>query len=281
MNGSWLVRALLFAAIASIIFGFTSHDEGVMMDADTMAEAGDDDGASAEASPEDAPDEAGFAPAHEESGDGKESEHEPGLFIGIGSGIIAMIFLGSGIFEFVKIAVLMALFTPLLAKKSKNDELNRGRILGFIEGNAGIHFSALRDALQLANGVTAHHLQYLEAQNQIISWRDGKLRRYAASHVTVDQMAAIEHPVIGTRLAILETLSDAGQFGLSNVQLASKLHLSRQLASYHLKYLSQASFIEKTLAKKRSPWKLTAQGTDALTQDKGVGESKINLPNPS
>ncbi|HJL97964.1 MAG TPA: hypothetical protein QF401_07425, partial [Candidatus Poseidoniaceae archaeon] len=70
MNGSWLVRALLFAAIASIIFGFTSHDEGVMMDADTMAEAGDDDGASAEASPEDAPDEAGFAPAHEESGDG-------------------------------------------------------------------------------------------------------------------------------------------------------------------------------------------------------------------
>ena len=80
----------------------------------------------------------------------------------------------------------MALFSPLLAKikSTREDLLTRGRILGYLEANAGIHFSALRDALGLANGVTAYHLQILESKNQIISWRDGKLRRYAISSLS-------------------------------------------------------------------------------------------------
>jgi len=264
MNGSWVVRFLLIAAITSLIFGISvdsqststtdSNDEGTTsspesFDDATESTSGDD-----------------FEPKYSEDAEQDGSGNESNSFIGLGGGILAVLFLGSGVFEVLKIAVLMALFTPLLSKKSRNDELNKGRILGFIEGNAGIHFSALRDGLQLANGVTAYHLQMLETQNEIISWRDGKLRRYAAAHLSTEQRAAVAHPVIGTRLAILETLSRAGQLGLSNAQIAEQLQLSRQLLSYHIKSLSEESFIEKVLPKRRSPWILTTNGEEIIVQ---------------
>ena len=264
MNGSWVVRFLLIAAITSLIFGISvdsqststtdSNDEGATsspesFDDATESTSGDD-----------------FEPKYSENAEQDGSGNESNSFIGLGGGILAVLFLGSGVFEVLKIAVLMALFTPLLSKKSRNDELNKGRILGFIEGNAGIHFSALRDGLQLANGVTAYHLQILETQNEIISWRDGKLRRYAAAHLSTEQRAAVAHPVIGTRLAILETLSRAGQLGLSNAQIAEQLQLSRQLLSYHIKSLSEESFIEKVLPKRRSPWILTTNGEEIIVQ---------------
>lgn len=266
MNGSWVVRFLLIAAIASLMFGISMDEPpalsgGLTGDAEPYPEASFEEAA-------DSTSEDDFEQMYSERQDERGSESS--LYIGLGSGILAVLFLGTGIIEVVKVAVLMALFTPLISKKTRNDELNKGRILGFVEGNAGIHFSALRDGLQLANGVTAHHLQMLEAQNKIISWRDGKLRRYAAAHLSNEQRAAVAHPVIGTRLAILETLSQAGQLGLSNTQIAEELQLSRQLLSYHLKSLSEESFIEKTLSKRRSPWKLTSNGQEILLQGNGA-----------
>ncbi|MBT5026512.1 MAG: winged helix-turn-helix transcriptional regulator [Euryarchaeota archaeon] len=264
MNGSWVVRFLFIAAISSLVFGLSGDNQSI------STNVPNDEGAafSPEGFDEATESTSGndFEPKYSEDAEQGSNGSEPNYFIGLGGGILAALFLGSGVFEVLKIAVLMALFTPLISKKSRNDELNRGRILGFIEGNAGIHFSALRDGLQLANGVTAYHLQMLETQNEIISWRDGKLRRYAAAHLSVEQRAAVAHPVIGTRLAILETLSRAGQLGLSNAQIAEQLQLSRQLLSYHIKSLSDESFIEKVLPKRRSPWALTTNGQEILVQ---------------
>ena len=264
MNGSWVVRFLLIAAISSLVFGLSVDNQSI------STNVPNDEGAafSPEGFDEATESTSGndFEPKYSEDAEQGSNGSEPNYFIGLGGGILAALFLGSGVFEVLKIAVLMALFTPLISKKSRNDELNRGRILGFIEGNVGIHFSALRDGLQLANGVTAYHLQMLETQNEIISWRDGKLRRYAAAHLSVEQRAAVAHPVIGTRLAILETLSRAGQLGLSNAQIAEQLQLSRQLLSYHIKSLSDESFIEKVLPKRRSPWALTTNGQEILVQ---------------
>jgi predicted transcriptional regulator len=264
MNGSWVVRFLFIAAISSLVFGLSGDNQSI------STNVPNDEGAafSPEGFDEATESTSGndFEPKYSEDAEQGSNGSEPNYFIGLGGGILAALFLGSGVFEVLKIAVLMALFTPLISKKSRNDELNRGRILGFIEGNVGIHFSALRDGLQLANGVTAYHLQMLETQNEIISWRDGKLRRYAAAHLSVEQRAAVAHPVIGTRLAILETLSRAGQLGLSNAQIAEQLQLSRQLLSYHIKSLSDESFIEKVLPKRRSPWALTTNGQEILVQ---------------
>ena len=281
MHGSWLIRLLFIAALSSILFGVASLNEEAL----TMENPEAGDGGVGPLEDSNDKEEASLANADEEPDQGaeaplenKETSQNAPLFIGAGGGIFALILFGSGVFEVVKIAACMALLSPLLTKKSKNDELNKGRLLGFIEGHAGIHFSALRDALHLANGVTAHHLQSLETQGKIISWRDGKLRRYAASHVSPEQRSAIAHPIIGTRLAILETLSDAGQLGLSNGEVAKHLQLSRQLLSYHMKQLNQDSFVEKTLQKKRSPWRLTPQGSEVLIRGTNAQESKNALP---
>jgi len=281
MHGSWLIRLLLIAALGSILFGIVSLNEEALAiqnpeTADERVgplEDTDDTEDATFANVDEEPDQGAEAPL-----ENKETSQNGPLFIGAGGGMFALILFSSGVFEVVKIAVCMALLTPLLTKKSKNDELNKGRLLGFIEGNAGIHFSALRDALHLANGVTAHHLQSLETRGKIISWRDGKLRRYAASHVSIEQRNAVTHPLIGTRLAILQTLSDAGQLGLSNGEVAKHLELSRQLLSYHMKQLNQDSFVEKTLPKKRSPWRLTPQGSEVLIRGTNVQESKNALP---
>jgi predicted transcriptional regulator len=264
MNGSWVVRFLFIAAISSLVFGLSGDNQSISTNVPNDEEAAFSPEGFDEATESTSGND--FEPKYSEDAEQGSNGSEPNYFIGLGGGILAALFLGSGVFEVLKIAVLMALFTPLISKKSRNDELNRGRILGFIEGNVGIHFSALRDGLQLANGVTAYHLQMLETQNEIISWRDGKLRRYAAAHLSVEQRAAVAHPVIGTRLAILETLSRAGQLGLSNAQIAEQLQLSRQLLSYHIKSLSDESFIEKVLPKRRSPWALTTNGQEILVQ---------------
>lgn len=264
MNGSWGIRFLIVVSLASVLIGFATFDEG-QDDAVTDASADENDFSGIESADES--DQQNARPSEknspESTEDGFNNDSSIG-FIGVGAGVFTLLFLSSALSEAIKIAILMAIVTPLIAKKSNRDDLNRGRILGFIEANAGIHFSALRDALQLANGVTAHHLQMLETQGSIISWRDGKLRRYAAGNISPDQIHALSQPIVGTRLAILETLADAGALGLSNKELGAKLQLSRQLLSHHMIQLNANQLIEKTDTKKRSPWRLTEIGTETL-----------------
>ena len=133
---------------------------------------------------------------NKENHDGSNRELSNGLIIS-GLGTFGSIFLGSVLLEFVRVIVLMALLTPLLSrlKGTREDLLTRGRIMGYLEANAGIHFSALRDALGLANGVTAYHLQVLEAREDVYSWRDGKLRRYAPSGISKSELGRIRERV--------------------------------------------------------------------------------------
>jgi len=51
---------------------------------------------------------------------------------------------------------------------------------------------------------------------------------------------------------------------MSNKELGAKLQLSRQLLSHHMIQLNANQLIEKTDAKKRSPWRLTAIGTETV-----------------
>ena len=187
-----------------------------------------------------------------------------GLII-LGAGGISSLILGSLFSEVFKIIVLVSLLTPLISKsKNSDDLLSRGRLLGYLEANAGIHFSALRDSLGLANGVTAYHLQVLESNGKIISWKDGKLRRYAVSEISKSKLDSIRNPVMGTRLAILEVLSNSGKIGLSNSEISKKLSISRQLMSYHISDLKQSDYINAASKSRRPKWILTDSGNDAL-----------------
>ena len=193
------------------------------------------------------------------------------LFAG-GVGALGSLALGSILFEVMRVTVLVALVSPMLArmKKNREDMLTRGRLLGYLEANAGIHFSALRDALGLANGVTAYHLHTLESQGQVISWRDGKLRRYAVSTLTREEVSRIRNPIAGTRLAILEVLAESGNIGLSGTEIRVRLAISRQLLSHHLSELRDGEMVEAASEALRPNWRLSDTGKDVLITSREV-----------
>ena len=70
--------------------------------------------------------------------------------------------------EAARLSIYLAIIGPIvgLTQRGEGGIFTRGRILGFIE-RIGIHFSALRDALSLGNGVTAHHIQILEKRVEL------------------------------------------------------------------------------------------------------------------
>ena len=274
MEGVRTVRIVAALAVAALLAG------GWMMNSAPLAE---DDGSEEEQNPvifaegDAAEDDRG---EDEESqpvvkrGGGEEDEDSalPGQLIAGGIGALGSLLVGSAFFEFVKVTVLVALVSPMLArmKSNREDMLTRGRLLGYLEANPGIHFSALRDALGLANGVTAYHLHFLESSGQIISWRDGKLRRYAISSLTKEEVSRIKSPILGTRLAILEVLASSGNLGMSGPDIRKKLQISRQLLSHHLSELRTGGMIEAASEARRPNWKVSDSGHDALSVSKEV-----------
>ena len=284
MRGVLTVRLLSMIAILAIISGYwlSIHESA-------LTEEGDEDYnqlimADSFESQDDNPEE-------EQNTDGADEEREEGagttstesdlpsnLIIG-GASTLGSIMMGSILFEFVRVTVLMALFSPLLAKfnSTRDDLLTRGRILGYLEANAGIHFSALRDALGLANGVTAYHLQVLESKNQVISWRDGKLRRYAISSISREEIGLITSPIVGTRLAILDVLSDSGSLGLSGTEIRKRILISRQLLSHHLSELRKSDIIEPSSESKRPNWRISTRGKEVLDSSRRLSKAEAAI----
>ena len=273
MEGVRTVRLVTALAVAAMLAG------GWMMNApvDDIVDTFDDDG--------------GTAPTFAEedsSGDSEGSDGEPVLkrgekdddsasdlparLLAGGAGALGSLALASILFEVMRVTVLVALVSPMLArmKSNRDDMLTRGRLLGYLEANAGIHFSALRDALGLANGVTAYHLHTLESQGQIISWRDGKLRRYAIASLTKEEVSRIRNPIAGTRLAILEVLAESGNIGLSGTEIRVKLAISRQLLSHHLSELRNGEMVEPATEALRPKWRLSDTGKNVLISSREV-----------
>ncbi len=168
--------------------------------------------------------------------------------------------------EAARFSILLAVFGPLIsiAQRGEGGAFTRGRILGFVEAHPGIHFSALRDALQLGNGVTAHHIQVLEKEGRIISWVDGRVRRFASSGVNQERLKEIKSPVTGMQIAILQILSESGKIGIQSGDLRVKLETSRQLLSYHMKQLIERDFVTSTGKGRALRWLLLDEGETQL-----------------
>ena len=277
MEGVRTVRVVTVLAVVAVLAGVWMVNSS---NGDESLGVGDDDSvdeevAFAEAAPEEDSREGdgGENPDAKQGQDEEEGDGElPGQLIAGGVGALGSLLIGSVFLESVKVTVLVALVSPMLAriKSNREDMLTRGRLLGYLEANPGIHFSALRDALGLANGVTAYHLNFLESSGQIISWRDGKLRRYAISSLTKEEVSKIKNPISGTRLAIMEVLADTGNLGMSGPDIRKKLQISRQLLSHHLSELRSGGMIEAASISRRPNWKVSDSGLDALTASKEV-----------
>ena len=168
--------------------------------------------------------------------------------------------------EGARFAILLAVMGPLIAitQRGEGGIFTRGRLLGFIEAHPGIHFSALRDALELGNGVTAHHIQILEKEGRVISWMDGRVRRFASSGVDQTRLQELRNPVVGMQVAILQILSESGSLGIRSGELRTKLETSRQLLSYHMKQLSERNFVKSSGRGRSIRWILLDDGQRQL-----------------
>ena len=279
MHAVSAVRAYTLIAVLAIVAGGWMLNEA--SEADLMEEEMDIF-AEMEAKPSSAEDDTGSDESLEirDGGEEQEKSQSPNnlstSLVAGGGAALGSLAVGSILFEAMRVTVLIALATPLLArmKANREDLLTRGRILGYLEANSGIHFSALRDALGLANGVTAYHLHTLEGQGEVISWRDSKLRRYAVSSLTKEELSRIRNPIAGTRLAILEVLADSGQIGLKGSDIKTKLQISRQLLSHHLSELKSAELVEPASEARRPNWRLSSIGLETLSSSRELARSE-------
>tara|TARA_B100000427_G_scaffold114068_1_gene94596 strand:- start:867 stop:1715 length:849 start_codon:yes stop_codon:yes gene_type:complete len=279
MDGVSAVRAYTLIAVLAIVAGGWMLNEAPEAD---LMEVEMDNFAEMEATPASAEDdsESDESPEMRSGGEQEEKSESPNnlptSLVAGGGAALGSLAVGSIFFEAMRVTVLVALATPLLARMKANQEdlLTRGRILGYLEANSGIHFSALRDALGLANGVTAYHLHTLEGQGEVISWRDGKLRRYAVSSLTKEELSRIRNPIAGTRLAILEVLADSGQIGLKGSDIKTKLQISRQLLSHHLSELKSAELVEPASEARRPNWRLSSIGLETLSSSRELARSE-------
>jgi len=279
MDGVSAVRAYTLIAVLAIVAGGWMLNEAPEAD---LMEVEMDNFAEMEATPASAEDdsESDESPEMRSGGEQEEKSESPNSLptslVAGGGAALGSLAVGSILFEAMRVTVLVALATPLLARMKANQEdlLTRGRILGYLEANSGIHFSALRDALGLANGVTAYHLHTLEGQGEVISWRDGKLRRYAVSSLTKEELSRIRNPIAGTRLAILEVLADSGQIGLKGSDIKTKLQISRQLLSHHLSELKSAELVEPASEARRPNWRLSSIGLETLSSSRELARSE-------
>ena len=265
MRGVWFARLLVLALLSLSLYGVMLPNAAPSTD-----ESADDD-SEAPFTPSDAAQETA-EPLDDEDVESAPSENpdpQPYLLGGIGGLLLLAV---SAIFvEYIGVIMLLALVVPMVSqrRKHKEDQMNRGRILGYIEANAGIHFSALRDGLGLANGVTAYHTNELERAGKIFSWKSGKHRRYASSILDKDQRKNIRNPLSGTRLAILEVLAASGQLGLESKELRERLQISRQLLSHHIKELHSTAMIEPSERTKKA-WRASIYGHEQLQQSRAV-----------
>lgn len=279
MDGVSAVRAYTLIAVLAIVAGGWMLNEAPEAD---LMEVEMDNFAEIEATPASAEDdsESDESPEMRSGGEQEEKSESPNnlptSLVAGGGAALGSLAVGSILFEAMRVTVLVAFATPLLARMKANQEdlLTRGRILGYLEANSGIHFSALRDALGLANGVTAYHLHTLEGQGEVISWRDGKLRRYAVSSLTKEELSRIRNPIAGTRLAILEVLADSGQIGLKGSDIKTKLQISRQLLSHHLSELKSAELVEPASEARRPNWRLSSIGLETLSSSRELARSE-------
>ena len=279
MNGVSAVRAYTLIAMLAIVAGGWMLNEAPEVD---LMEEEMDNFAEMEATPASAEDDSEGDESLEMRNGGEKDETSdsqnnlPTSLVAGGGAALGSLAVGSILFEAMRVTVLIALATPLLArmKANREDLLTRGRVLGYLEANSGIHFSALRDALGLANGVTAYHLHTLEGQGEVISWRDGKLRRYAVSSLTNEELSRIRNPIAGTRLAILEVLADSGQIGLKGSDIKTKLQISRQLLSHHLSELKSAELVEPASEARRPNWRLSSIGLETLSSSRELARSE-------
>ena len=146
-------------------------------------------------------------------------------------------------------------------------EYQRGRIMGYLTANPGVHFRALLGALGMSNGQLTHHLKNLQAGERIWRRKDGRLVRFypASIQATLNEddlpvplLTPDPNSLQGKILRLLDA-TENDIVNLSQKELAVRLEASQQLVSHHLRTLEKFGLVEREKVGMRYRYQLTRE----------------------
>ena len=182
--------------------------------------------------------------------------------------LVGLIYLGNT--EWIRISALqigIGLVGMVRRNGEHDGEYQRGRIMGYLTANPGVHFRALLGALSMSNGQLTHHLKHLEGEERIWRRKDGRLVRFypATIRSTLDEdelpiplLTPDPNSLQGKILRILDA-TENDIVNLSQKELAVRLKASQQLISHHLRTLEKFGLVEREKVGMRYRYQLTRE----------------------
>ena len=156
----------------------------------------------------------------------------------------------------------------MVRKSGEHDgEYQRGRIMGYLTANPGVHFRALLGALEMSNGQLTHHLKHLESHERIWRRKDGRLVRFYPASIQsslndedlpVPLLTPDPNSLQGKILRLLDA-TENDIVNLSQKELAIRLEASQQLVSHHLRTLEKFGLVEREKVGMRYRYQLTRE----------------------
>ena len=182
--------------------------------------------------------------------------------------ILTLLYLGNT--EWIRISALQVGIglVGMVRRSGEHDgEYQRGRIMGYLTANPGVHFRALLGALEMSNGQLTHHLKHLQGEERIWRRKDGRLVRFYPSSIrtTLDDeelpvplLTPDPNSLQGKILRLLDA-TENDIVNLSQKELAVRLEASQQLISHHLRTLEKFGLVEREKVGMRYRYQLTRE----------------------
>jgi len=160
-----------------------------------------------------------------------------------GASIVSLAAVGAGLSltDFGKYRFFTLFIVPLYVRLKRDEVLDnytRGRIHGYITANPGDNYNSIRDALELSNGIVAHHLHTLEREGLIQSMRDGMYRRFFPANAKLPPEDEGHFNIQKRIVAIIRNNP-----GISQKEIAEKVGVSSPTVNYHVNVLATARMI--------------------------------------
>jgi hypothetical protein len=131
------------------------------------------------------------------------------------------------------------LYSKRRKKKDENYGYNKGLIQGYVDGNPGESYNAIKRSLRLKNGTLAYYLKVLQRENIIRSERDGMYKRFYPTKGIVTK-EVIELSSIQQKIYQYINKNP----GCSQVEISQKLEMNHSKVNYNINLLVNARVIK-------------------------------------
>jgi hypothetical protein len=148
---------------------------------------------------------------------------------------------GTEVGKFGFFSAIAPMYSKIRRKKDENYGYNRGLIQGYIDGNPGESYNAIKRALELKNGTLAYYLKILAKEGKIKAERDGMYKRfYPTAGKSRTENLIIELSKIQQK--ILEYIKTNP--GTSQTNISKELGIIQSKLNYHISQMSDARLIK-------------------------------------